>query len=220
MKIDKETLICGIPIIKIREFMRRYRTPGSFSLQTITEYFELTAPSGTSLLNELLSLGYAECVNTDKYEVTVKGNALAQVKFVKRIDKAKADKIFNGFMKRVAEINEDESYIYSVSKLCLFGSYLNPEAEDYGDIDIACELEHKISDDKRFSEASQRIIANAIADGKVFSSVLDEVCYPEDLVLRHLKNRSPYISLHRMKDIETLSAPHKQIYPDVKIEMI
>lgn len=94
-----------------------------------------------------------------------------------------------------------------------FGSYLNPETDDYGDIDIAYELEHKINDDKRFLEASQRIIAHAIANGKVFSSILDEVCYPEDIVLRYLKNRSPYISLHRVKDIETLSAPHKQIYP-------
>lgn len=122
MKIDKKTLICGIPIIKIREFMRRFRTPESFSLQTITEYFELTKPSGTSLLNELLNLGYAECVNTDKYKVTVKGNALAQVKFVKRINKVKADIIFKEFMKRVAEINENESYIYRVSRLCLLAA--------------------------------------------------------------------------------------------------
>lgn len=193
--------------------MRRYRTPESFSLQTIMEYFELTKQSGTSLLNELLNLGYAEYVTSDKYKVTVKGNALAQVKFVKRMNKAKADKIFDEFMKRVAEINEDDNYIYRISKLYLFGSYLNPETDDYGDIDIAYELEHKISDDKRFLEASQRIIANAIADGKVFSSITDEFCYPENLVLRHLKNRSPYISLHRKKDIETLSAPYRQIYP-------
>ena len=85
--------------------------------------------------------------------------------------------------------------------------------DDYGDIDIAYELEHKINDCKRFSEASQRIIANAIADGKVFSSIIEEVCYPSAIVLRHLKNRSPYISLHRVEDIEILSAPHKQIYP-------
>lgn len=193
--------------------MRRYRTPESFSLQTITEYFELTKPSGTLLLKELLNLGYAECVNTDKYEITVKGNALAQIKFVKRIYKAKADKIFDEFMKRVSEINENENYIYRVSKLHLFGSYLNPEADDYGDIDIAYELERKISNDHSFSEAKQRIIDNAKSAGKVFSSIVEEVCYPSDLVLRYLKNRSPYISLHHMEDIETLSAPHKQIYP-------
>ena len=67
------------------------------------------------------------------------------------MNKAKADKIFNGFMKRVAEINEDKNYIYRVSRLILFGSYLNPAADDYGDIDIAYELEHKINDCKRFS---------------------------------------------------------------------
>lgn len=212
MKIDKKTLICGMPIIRIRDFMRRYRTPGSFSLQTIMEYFRLTKPSGTCLLNELLNSGYAEQIKTNEYKVSVKGNALAQVKFVSRMNKAKADNVFNEFMKRVEEINGDENYIYRVSKLYLFGSYLNPEADDYGDIDIAYELERKINDE-RFSEASQRIIANAIAAGKVFSSVLEEVCYPSDLVLSHLKNRSPYISLHPMDDIEILSAPHKQIYP-------
>lgn len=213
MKIDRKTLICGIPIIKIRDFMRRYRTPGSFSLQTIMEYFELTKPSGINLLNELLNSGYAEQTKTDEYEVTVRGNALAQVRFVKRMDKAKADKIFDEFMKRVAEVNEDENYIYRVSKLYLFGSYLNPETDDYGDIDIAYELERKINDDNRFSEASRRITANAIADGKVFSSIVEEMYYPWNSVLRYLKNRSAYISLHRVEDIKALSAPHKQIYP-------
>lgn len=193
--------------------MRRYRTPGSFSLQTIMEYFELTKPSGINLLNELLNSGYAEQTKTDEYEVTVRGNALAQVRFVKRMDKAKADKIFDEFMKRVAEVNEDENYIYRVSKLYLFGSYLNPETDDYGDIDIAYELERKINDDNRFSEASRRITANAIADGKVFSSIVEEMYYPWNSVLRYLKNRSAYISLHRVEDIKALSAPHKQIYP-------
>lgn len=165
------------------------------------------------MLNELLNSEYIEQTKPNEYKVTVKGNALAQVKFVNRMNKAKADKIFNGFMKRVAEINEDENCIYRVSRLILFGSYLNPAADDYGDIDIAYELERKINDDKRFSEESQRIIANAIADGKVFSSIIEEVCYPSDIVLRYLKNRSPYISLHRVEDIEIISAPHKQIYP-------
>lgn len=212
MKIDKKTLICGIPIIRIRDFVRRYRTPGSFSLQTIMEYFKLTKPSGTCLLNELLNSGYAEQTKTNEYKVSVKGNALAQVKFVSRMNKAKADNVSNEFMKRVEEINGDENYIYRDPKLYLFGSYLNPEADDYGDIDIANELECKINDE-RFTEVSQRIVANAIAAGKVFSSIVEEVCYPTDLVLRNLKNRSPYISLHRMDDVETLSAPHKQIYP-------
>lgn len=73
------------------------------------------------MLNELLNSEYAEQTKPNEYKVTVKGNALAQVKFVSRMNKAKADKIFNGFMKREAEINEDENYIYRVSRLILFG---------------------------------------------------------------------------------------------------
>lgn len=72
------------------------------------------------MLNELLNSEYIEQTKPNEYKVTVKGNALAQVKFVNRMNKAKADKIFNGFMKRVAEINEDENCIYRVSRLILF----------------------------------------------------------------------------------------------------
>ena len=75
MKIDKKTIIFGIPIIKIRDFMRKYRTPGSFSLHTITEYFDLTKASGAYLLNELLNSEYAEQTKPNEYKVTVKGNS-------------------------------------------------------------------------------------------------------------------------------------------------
>lgn len=213
MKIDKRTVICGIPIIRIRNFLRLYRTPDSFSPLTVSEYFNVSKQSGASLLKELLALGYVVNKSGNKYEVTTKGNALAQVKFVARMNKIKADKVFGEFMKRVERINEDDTYIYRVSKLILFGSYLNPTANDYGDIDIAYELEQKINDNEAFFEAHQCVIDNAKKNGKVFSSFIDEIGHPEILVLRYLKNKSPYISLHTTKDIELLSAPHKQILP-------
>ena len=213
MKIDKKTLICGISIIIIRNFLRQFRTPASFSLQNVSGYFAVSKQVGNSLLKALIALEYVEKKSVDKYEVTVKGNALAQTKFVNRMNKAKVDRIFSEFMKRVERVNEDDTFIYRISKLILFGSYLNPAAVDYGDIDIAYELERKIIDNDKFQEINQCIIDDAKRNGKYFSSMVDELFYTYDQVLYYLKNRSPYISLHRIEDIEILSAPHKQIYP-------
>lgn len=61
--------------------------------------------------------------------------------------------------------------------------------------------------------AQQKLIQDACENGKVFSSIVEEVYYAETMVLKHLKNRSPYISLHRLSDVLELGAPYKQIYP-------
>ena len=46
-------------------------------------------------------------------------------------------------MERVEEINSNEFYLYRVSKIVLFCSYIDPEKTDYSDIDIAFELSRK-----------------------------------------------------------------------------
>lgn len=62
-------------------------------------------------------------------------------------------------------------------------------------------------------DAQNKLVREACDNGKVFSSFTEELFYAETIVLRYLKNRSPYISLHRMRDLIELRAPYKQIYP-------
>lgn len=134
MKINKETLICGIPIIKIRDLIRKIDSHTPYVLEIITGALHLTEQQSLSLLNELINLGYLEKEGEDKYARTVKGNALAQVKFVSRMN-------------------------------------------------------------------------------KTFSSLIEELSSTEYLVLKRLKNRSPYISLHRIEELDELKADYKQIFP-------
>ena len=95
----------------------------------------------------------------------------------------------------------------------LFGSYLNKNNEDFGDIDLAVELERKIKDKKSFDDAKQEIINKAVENGKVFSNIVDELFYPEYLVFKFLKNRSRYISLHRIEQVSMLKTSYKEVYP-------
>ncbi len=213
MKIDKLTTISNIPIKSIRDFLIRYRTPANFSLITLQQHFKISENSAQDLCRELIRQEFIEDDTSGKYEVTRKGNALAQAKFVKRLNKEKADLHFRRFINRVKEVNADSSFLYRVKQLFLFGSYLDRSCDDFGDLDIAFVLEPKINDHNDFMKAQQKLISNACENGKVFSSIVEEIFYAETIVLRYLKNRSPYISLHRLSDVIELGTPYKQIYP-------
>lgn len=213
MKVDKHTTIGNIPIKGIRDFFIRYRTPAKFSLVTVEQYFKISNKSARDLCKELIKREFIEDDRSDEYVVTEKGNALAQTKFVKRMNTEKADLVFQKFIDRVEEVNSDDTFLYCVKQLFLFGSYLDRSSDDFGNLDIAFVLERKIKDDNDFMVARQKLVRDACENGKVFSSVVEEVCYAETIVLKHLKSRSPYISLHRLSDVIELGAPYKQIYP-------
>ena len=112
----------------------------------MAERFNLNEKETEGLVGELLSKGYIEPADNGMYRLTLKGNALSIARCMAPINREKADRIMQEFLKRVEEVNRDDFYPYRVSKLVLFGSYLNPEQMDLGDIDIAFELEPKIKD--------------------------------------------------------------------------
>lgn len=116
-------------------------------------------------------------------------------------------------MERIVEIYKNDYYLYRVTKVILFGSYINPNAIDFADIDIAFDLERKIGDSDEFYKLNNELVKEAYKKGKSFSNIVEKLSYSETLVLYKLKNKNRYISLHRMDDgildiIET-----EQIYP-------
>lgn len=213
MKIDKNKRINNIPIIKIRNFLRRFSRVSSEDLLTnINGYFNLTKQEATKIIEALVEEGYIE-KEGEVYYCTIKGNALSNVRFIKRMNKEKADKEFSEFMKRVENLNQNNEFIYKVKRIVIFGSYLNPENKDFGDIDLGIELEPRIKDKKAFELAENEIISNAIENGKVFSNIVDELFYPQNIVFKYLKNKSRYISIHRMDQVEGLNAIYNQVFP-------
>ena len=115
-------------------------------------------------------------------------------------------------MQREEEINNNDYYLYRVSKILLFGSYINKDAVDFGDIDIAFELERKIKNKEVFEKLNREFFEKAQDEGKSFSSYIERLFYSETVVISKLKNRNRYISLHRDDEILKV-AETKQIYP-------
>jgi predicted transcriptional regulator/predicted nucleotidyltransferase len=212
MRIKRNEKIANIPIVKIRDYFEEIRTVGIIKAD-LGRYFNLNAKNTNLLINGLLQDGLIEQAQKEEYQLTMKGQALCAARSVSPMNKEKADKIFNEFMQRVDEINNNDYYLYKIEKLLLFGSYLNSDNKDYGDIDIAFKLKRKIDNFDEHEKARKKRIREMEENGKRFSGFMDELFFPEKEVILKLKNRCQYISLHQIEDEILKYSKYKQIYP-------
>lgn len=211
MRIYKANPIYGVSMLNIRKFFRYIRNSKKFFSSDISDYFCFDKNETSNFISELISNDLIEPFE-DGYKLTLKGNALCVAKCIPPINREKADKIFKEFMKRVEEVNNDDYYLFRISKLYLFGSYLNPNNPDYGDIDIIFDLERKIKDNETFTNLNSNLVYEAQNNGRYFSSFFDKIYYSQYLVLLKLKNKNRYISLHYINEISYINE-YKQIFP-------
>jgi predicted transcriptional regulator/predicted nucleotidyltransferase len=212
MRIKRNEKIANIQIVNIRDYFKEIRTVGIIKAE-LGRYFNLNAKNTNLLINELLQNELIEKTRKGEYQLTMKGQSLCATRSVPPMNKEKADKIFKEFMHRVEEINNNDYYLCKIEKLLLFGSYLNSDQDDYGDIDIAFELKRKIDDFDEYEKARKKRIKEMQERGKYFSSFMDEMFFPEKEVILKLKNKCQYISLHRVEDEILKYSNYKQIYP-------
>lgn len=64
--------------------------------------------------------------------MTTLGNAMAMASFGKPISRNTADRLVVGLVERAAEYNAD----LFIERIRIFGSYLRPETDPLGDIDV------------------------------------------------------------------------------------
>jgi hypothetical protein len=105
-------------------------------------------------------------------------------------------------LERVAAINADPELMDWVTEVRVFGSYLT-DSDDLGDLDLALRYELRPVDDKDFSDA---IRAFAAKHGKRHLSWHDQLSLPERVVEHRIKGRSPYISMHSIRELERNSS--------------
>jgi len=96
-------------------------------------------------------------------------------------------------MERVHVVNANHRYLYEVKSAAVFGSYLESR-EDLGDVDIAVDLQPRISMDKEGNWIDV-FREHAWLSGRSFSTFEAEVDWPRREVLFALKSRKRSISI-------------------------
>ena len=214
MKLDSNDLICGIKAKLIRDFFAKHEQIQDPKGPYATDFTVLGLSTKKDIrlfIEKLENEGYYAKKTTPNKDIywgrENKALGITNVKFIKRISRAKADKILNDLMERIKELKEDSYYISYVTEARVFGSYLDDKAEDLGDIDIQIDLglkpgyTHDQSDKIGWERSEHKNL-----------NFLMHICYANETEpKRFLKNRNRYLSFNGDSKEEH---KHRVIYKD------
>jgi predicted nucleotidyltransferase len=121
------------------------------------------------------------------------------------ITRALADKLIAELPGRAREMEADPSYLHYAVRIAVFGSYLDPQKQKLGDIDVAIEIGRKEKDGERYVEQAQ-----ALADREAPRSYgwAQRFCFAGDKFIRGLRARHNAFSFHEWSDLEALEAKY------------
>lgn len=214
MKYEKGQIIAGLPVLKVRDLLKKRE---SFNVDAIEYLLKVSRIEAQRILNELVSGGYLEPREgrEGSYEKTPLGLRLATVSGTPRMTRAKADELILQAVTRAMEIAQDPDFTLEVKRMVLFGSYLDPQVQDLGDVDIAIDIDMK----KGMTQEDLQAERDREADrGRQFGNYGSFLVWPYERVLRYLKNRKPGLSFVDLRHhVDMLKGiPIIQIYPTVR----
>ncbi len=194
MRVNASDKILGIEAKHLRKFFRDH-TSGQFDANSIKYWPELKLTSEEKIMKffeDMIKEGYInkkDFNGSAYYELENKALSLVNAKFIKPISKEKATEVVKELLERVEKMNNTDYYIMRVESIYAFGSYIDKNAKDCGDIDLIIKL--VLKDGINYDESvkiSQERCPNA-------SNFLQRISYAtHQEPLKFLKNRNRYLS--------------------------
>lgn len=145
--LEKGKSFMSMPMLKVRNILKAWRhgssDPGDIAARkdvqddprnVIAVLSELEANGLTGI-----EAGEGVLSTWERYGLTDKGLALAGAAATKRIPRKTAERKFRGLLERAEKVNSDPYTARLVERIWLFGSLLDPEKSDVGDIDVVVE---------------------------------------------------------------------------------
>lgn len=142
-----------------------------------------------------------------EWNTTLSGGALTMASFLKPISRTRADTLLAGVLQRVAAYNEDDTKPYVITEIAVFGSYVRPEVEKLGDLDLAVSSAPR----QPGSDSTEVKLAFAGASGRRFRTFIDRLFWAREDLLRTLRARSGYIKVHT-EDISRFTDESRIVY--------
>lgn len=130
------------------------------------------------------------------YKLTERGHELCNATAARPVHRKNADEALQGFMERVCTVNEDDRFLYQITTVVLYGSYVRG-TERPADVDLAIEVKRKIDDFKKFHETCWKHLNDS---GRTYQRIGYELDFPRDEVFVYLKQRKRTLSLHSLHD--------------------
>jgi predicted nucleotidyltransferase len=221
MRIDPSGVIGGFPVLLVRKVVRRLNNYLRWDAEAVRDIAGIGLEKAADLIKALQKAGMAKANrgrDAGTWTTTQLAQSFAAASAAKPITRQTAEEILQEFLERVDQVNGDPYFLALVAKVVLFGSYLRPELDRLGDIDLAVEIRPKGSDYERVREATARRLDDLANQGHRLPGLFARETWWRREVLRFLKARSRAISLHDYAYEKELvdAVPHKVIFPDAR----
>src|SRR5215831_4326642 len=199
MRIDPGATLGGYPTLRLRTLVRKLNNSLYWDLRTIESTFSVRPSEARNLVKALEHAGLAKPrrgTGPKTWMTTELAQSFAAANAAKPITRATAERALAELLERIERVNRDHCFLARVTRVIVFGSYLRPEVDRLGDVDVAVELEAKEADRQRLRQLNYWRVAEAEEKGQRFSSTLEREIWWRSEVFRFLKGRRRSISLH------------------------
>jgi hypothetical protein len=208
MRVSKNDAIAGLPAELARAIVRKFRGRQMVA-EAVADLLEGTGFELEAVLAGLEAAGYMKKVRVDNdgdvwWDTTIQGNALAMASFGKPISRKTADRLVSELLERARDYNADQGKPMFINTLRVFGSYLSPEIDPIGDVDIELTYGRRITDQKALSNYTR-------ASGRSFGTYIDQALWPQTELFLHLRKRSAFINI-TLEDITGITDQFETIY--------
>ena len=192
MRIDPKATLAGVPLISIRDFLRRH----SLRLWTVADAardLHLSENHASAVIDALVRDGYvekdADARSIQHWKSTSLGAKLAAAHATRPISRRTADQKLAELITRARHVNQTDSFAFRVRRITVIGSYLS-NAPTVSDIDIIVSLMPRLSDRTSQELLEQERRRQAVESGRRFGNFTQQLGWPEDEVKLFLKSRS------------------------------
>ncbi len=214
MRLTKADVVVGLPATVARELMRRFRSARPES--EISEFVETGERSDTEIARALEAAGYLEVKYASLdgetwWETTTKGNALSQASFGRPIARATAQRHLDEVIERARVFNADVTHVAFVAELVVFGSFLDPDVDELGDLDLAVSIGSHVPMSADSDERTKILLDYARTSGRGFSTLVDRLFWPQREVILALRNRSAAINI-TTEDVRKLTDRYEVVF--------
>jgi predicted nucleotidyltransferase len=239
VNIDPSTTVAGIPILKVRGFLKRWRND-AWTPRWIARELAIRQDQAVAVLEELEAHGFLERKSerewrdghvavqgsatplderdpseSHAWSTTLKGNALAMASAARPVLRKTAERVLAEFLERVKEVRESDTFLYRVKRVIMFGSMLDADRSRVNDIDLVVELVHKVKNRETAFRMDQDYAASRQREGRSFNTHVDYMFPARTDTLKFLRKRSRLLSFHRTEDEVWRDARHRVIYEDL-----
>jgi hypothetical protein len=216
MIISKTDTIAGVDARTMRDALRR---PGGYiTAEDIAPRLQTSLKKTKEIIAALEQDGYLDKVRESTWRTSVKGQALVMAS-LRGTPRAAAERQLSELIERAEQINADDRYAYSVERLVLFGSLLDPDRQEVGDVDVWYTVVGKWKSPDEARQMHQNSVHRAEAAGRSFRGFSDRLSWPQQEVMLKLQNRSKVISLHPDWEMEVVDWPRRVVFEAKDVEM-